>query len=401
MPRLSPAAMGPQSTAEVNAARSTLAGPLSPAPQRTWQVTPPPGSSRPPNIPPVAPRNTPAPPSAPTQPSRPPATKGNGSPPGPRPPTSANGNAAPAPSPAAEPESEGESWDKLGTDLPGSSIRAGSNPRSQRKQAAQASPRGTQAPPKSSRIALIVGLSSGGALVLVGVAIWLLFLLGVFGGHAANNSGTTALGQDVVKLSFKGGGDAATWRDAFLKVRPGGQILVRDSEIQGLLQIARTTKPPANVTIAPEGGQPLVWRPAAKFDPKDRLLNISDGVEGLVLKNIAFDGQGQIDELVLLTGTCPGLTLQNVSLEGYKKYGIRIMNCQGTEQPVKLVDVTSKNADGAQAAVWFDLLGNMSPKSNSYFLFKNCSFADPGVKASATGAPSQIKFEGGNARLDK
>jgi len=127
--------------------------------------------------------------------------------------------------------------------------------------------------------------------------------------------------------------------------RQGGyRIVVRDRVLEwsGPLVIGRGTGAmavPKDLKIETEEGAKVVWR-LKDAKPSTALLVLSNVEGGFTLRGFTFEGYGQVDNAILVTGSCPGLTLRDLKLQGFKRNAIAISNCQGSkDQPVLIKDL--------------------------------------------------------------
>jgi len=75
-------------------------------------------------------------------------------------------------------------------------------------------------------------------------------------------------------------------------------------------------------------------------------------VENVKVKNVEFDGKGIVDYGVIVSGTCPGVVLDNISVRGVKKAGFHFFNVAGdTGRPVLLDRFRVALASSNEAAV--------------------------------------------------
>src|SRR5262249_40544017 len=136
--------------------------------------------------------------------------------------------------------------------------------------------------------------------------------------------------------------------DALRAARPGSHIAVQDDFIDEQLELNGIKL----VTIETDGGKPVIWRCPEKPTDGKRLIFVSK-VDRVQLRGFTFDGRDLVEEIFLLFGECPGLTLDHVSLQGFKRYGILVANCAGRQDlPVAFQDLhlsTNKEADAGLA----------------------------------------------------
>ncbi|HEV3237480.1 MAG TPA: serine/threonine-protein kinase, partial [Gemmataceae bacterium] len=175
-------------------------------------------------------------------------------------------------------------------------------------------------------------------------------------------------------------GSFRTLREALGKAGPGDRIIVKDRVIEDSFKIDGTKNDRLrNVSIeaAAELNGPVIWRlpPSVKGGGSAHLLYV-ENVPGLTLKGFTLDGGNRINDLIVISGDCPGLTLQELTLQGFKQFAIQVMNCAGeAEKPVSLVDLTMIAAapEKPKAPIHFAVAPeNAGPKKNEFIKIRNC-----------------------------
>src|SRR5262249_15641916 len=115
---------------------------------------------------------------------------------------------------------------------------------------------------------------------------------------------------------------------------------------------------PANITVesnAP-GGKEAIWHLPANISDNAPLLTLAN-VQGLRIRGLVFDGEGRIDRLITLRGRCPGLTLENLRLQGFKRAAIGLVGCGGdADRPVVLQQLRTRAGNGAESALCLESL---------------------------------------------
>jgi len=185
-------------------------------------------------------------------------------------------------------------------------------------------------------------------------------------------------------------------RKALAQAQPGDRILLLDRvyedslELQGS-QVAR------NVTIesgAPSGEE-TVWLMPGTLTGNVPLLTLSN-VQGLCIKGIIFDAQGQSDELIRISGRCAGLKLENVQLRGFKRSGLRLTDCTAArEDPVLFsrLRIVSTAREGTEAAVLLVAQPGPEPLGNQHLVFQDCRFEGPYQSAVLAAGPVTTEFK--------
>jgi serine/threonine protein kinase len=390
MPRLSPAATGASVSSDSQLTPSgsspTISTPGS-GPRRSWQnaaavVTPRPSSN-----PPAGPTIQPSPPS-PGRDSRssghtPPRQQALTAPRLPmpvparvtKPVTGTNGKVwTAAPVVETDADEEGVPWDKLdtATNHPGAKVDTAPNsrprvPRPNRPAVVVA--RRQQSP---WWLFVVIGIAT---LAILGLVISILVALGVFGKTTRDDSNDVKLNAAPEVLHVgKEEGAFHTLAAALRQVHINGRVIVDEPIIEESLYLDNHLPPPG-VTIEAPAGKTLLWRAQENTNSAaDTLLNIN-GVEGLHLRRITFDGRDKLDKLVILTGACPHLLLEDVKLQNFTKFGLLVMNCEGTSNRRIEFANLQINCKQAEAALAFDL----NPKirevpANRHIRLRNCRF---------------------------
>jgi serine/threonine protein kinase len=120
--------------------------------------------------------------------------------------------------------------------------------------------------------------------------------------------------------------------------RPGDLIRVVDDTWEELLDWRGENGAAEDVTVegAAPGGRVVVWRSPAAGGADKPLLTISN-VAGAHLRNFALDGRDRLDELISVSGTCPGLVLEDLRLTGFRVRGVALQRCvDDANRPVEL-----------------------------------------------------------------
>jgi hypothetical protein len=127
-----------------------------------------------------------------------------------------------------------------------------------------------------------------------------------------------------------------TWTQAVRMAKPGYRIVVRDPIIEWDGGVIEPRAIPDNLTIEPDVGKIVRWRLKPGIPPR-AMLRLSN-LKGFTLRGFIFDGEGRVQDLIALSGTCPGLTLEGLTLKGFDRSAISITNCQGSgDHPVRIM----------------------------------------------------------------
>jgi eukaryotic-like serine/threonine-protein kinase len=378
MPRLSPALSPNSSAAEAPPA------PKSPVPSRTtpakenrkWQVAAPSPSPVPVAAPPAASPATPSPfPKGPAQAraEAAPAVEAKPQPPS----ASDEGRTSPAPAQNNEPadEADGLVWENLTLDTKKLAADTDTDPETPKH--ADAPPRQNNALPRPvserQRLWWVIGIV---AAILI-VALGLLLAL-TWPGPSTDNSSQKLppprFKRFVVSRSAEGA--LPNISQAIGKARPGDHVVIvlLDDIVDEKLDLTDQLTKATDITISPDGDRSVTIRFPDKHVDTRELLFVS-GLGGLHLRNIIFDGRNVVDHVALLSGYCPGLTMENVVLRGFKRLGMQIMNCGGTkEQPVVLSHVQIETDAPKESGILFSVNLQVKPAINEHIIVRNCEF---------------------------
>jgi len=387
MPRLCPAALGngPGDPSPSNGPKTPSGGPLSPAPRKVWHVSQ---------------SATPAPPTTtPTHPKSPPAhhARNTDLPRGtlnlerspstsPRRDWAAVPQAqavpvpladAPAPLPTPVPRDQGTSWKEV---LEQESTVAANQAASR---AAQRSPLSTtrrvsSLPPSVPlrKVSWVIGVSS--AIVISSVLIATV-IAWIYSGKTDHIP--PALEAPAIFHVNPHGGNNATPSIAEVLNKLRGQsktaarIIVEDdiAESDVVVDVPQ-------VVIEAQEGKTICWRPAPKAGAT-KLFAVYKA-EGVCIKGFILEGEDRLDLLVNLFHHCPGAKLEALKLQGFKKYGIWITNCEGSpDRRIEFNRLEFVTTQKEQAALFFSIepgIRDLIPKDR-YFTFHDCTFAGEGT----------------------
>lgn len=168
---------------------------------------------------------------------------------------------------------------------------------------------------------------------------------------------------------------------ALAEARSGDRIVLLDDVIEEQVHLEgkRWTR---DVIVEPSSDKStVVWKLPRGGKP-DRPLLALMRVEGLRIHNVTFDGDNQLQNLILLSGECPGVTLEEVQLRGVGKYGLRLMNCAGNgSRPITVTGLKAVASRPVEAAICFDTMPRLEPAQNKHVVIRNClfegAFGDP------------------------
>jgi len=167
---------------------------------------------------------------------------------------------------------------------------------------------------------------------------------------------------------------------------PGDHVVVMDEVIEEVLDLTALRKPIKDVTLEGDSslGKRVVWRPpppAREGQQSSQLLTLSN-CDGLLLKGFHFQGQNgshQILDLLYIFGKCPGLKLEDLVLEGFKRSAIKMGNSEGdSTRPVTFSGLHTRAPVGDKAsALAFDVQANSVLAAIKHVRVEDCLFEGP------------------------
>jgi hypothetical protein len=276
--------------------------------------------------------------------------------------------------PARE-EDDSPVWDQLAPETEEHAAHAQTTPKSGNRSASfkKLLPGSVHADKDRRKMWLVVGIV--GAVVTLGIVVICLIAF-----HKSNDPARSdnKAGSGTVRgpLVVSKNGDIRSVRQALLQAASGDHIVLRDDVIEepSLTGLGQTYKA-RNVTIETEGGKRVEWRVPDDAKADYPILEFATAEGWRLQGNIVFDGRGLVDYVVALRGDCPGLALQDVEIKGFKKAGIRVMNCAGSaDRHVQMSGLRGSGAANAEAGIAFEIRQNYRPDVIQFIDIVNCQF---------------------------
>jgi serine/threonine protein kinase len=214
------------------------------------------------------------------------------------------------------------------------------------------------------------GSVGGGCVVLLGVLV-----LALSSGKRHKVEDAPATAPPPLLVSHSGQENAfRSVGDAIRKAKDKDHILVLDN-VEEQLELTDSKK---DLVIETPPGKAIVWRFPRTIASGKELLWLN-GVGHLRIKGFTLDGRNLVDQVVRITGHCPGLTLEDVQLRGFRYFGILLANCAGrSDEPVSLVRLQAPTTDKKEAALAFVASPTVSsPRINQHIIVNDCRFDGP------------------------
>jgi serine/threonine protein kinase len=395
MPRLCPAAMGATpSESNASAPPAATAGMPSPSPRKSWQVSTTPGSrapgagtggSRPVSgskAPPSGGRDSGSGPAAPPAPNAQKAAAATAV--ADVQPTQLGGpNGKPIPTPAttdngAQGTEESVAWERLAPDTEEPSAKADTDPKATRKMPTTSGLRPTLAEYQAQQRMRLL-LVGGGVAALILVSLIVILVI-IFSGSkpTTEETGGPPPPLSVLYVSRTKEGAIRSLHEALRRAKQGNRIVVLDGPIDGNAADQFNSRiVPKDITLEAEPGATVVWRLRRGAAQAPTLLALMQ-LDGFCLRGFTFDGESRVQDLIQISGSCPGLKLENLKFQGFERRAISIGNVAGTaDRPVLLSNLDFRSAKDVETAIYFDAGKNII-----------------GIKANRHIIVSDVKFEG-------
>lgn len=121
-------------------------------------------------------------------------------------------------------------------------------------------------------------------------------------------------------------------------------------------------------------GLPVRWKPSP-VPGRTALLTIAN-VDGLVIRGFRFDGNDDaVDDMVHLSGRCPGVRFEQCSFTQYKKRAIVITDAIGAENdPITFRQARFETGQKNQRQAALHLVSTRPDVGNQHILVENCRF---------------------------
>jgi hypothetical protein len=272
-----------------------------------------------------------------------------------------------------------ESLDEVSAVAAGDTGRSGRTVPESRSNRFRAPASGT-APRPRRRMPLLLAVGALVVLVGGGVGAYFAFIRPRPSDTTATqptNNGTKRL---IVSKS-KGEGAFPTLAAAVARASVGDTIAVEEPTLtESLIRVGRR-----DITIEsalPEG-RPVALNLSTNTHGT-AVIEVTHGAEGFRLRGFVIDAQGGADFAVQMSGNVAGATLENVSVQGGKKGGVRLYNPAGQPgRPILLERVRVVVGAGQDAGVKVETQGNLTARA---LAVRNSRFEGPGHAG--------IRFEG-------
>jgi serine/threonine protein kinase len=220
---------------------------------------------------------------------------------------------------------------------------------------------------------LAIGVLSLGLLAIVVALCWWRF----GGSRRSPGAERIARAPAILIVSRSGEGAYKTVHDALVRARSGDRIVVQEPSIEEALLLDDAVSAKGVTIEGDSAGKHVVWRAPAQL-AGDRFLVLANQA-GLHIKGFTIDGDNRVPDLIVVTGRCPGLTLEDVQLQGFQHSGVTLWDCSGERAPegeiiLKSVRVLAYKKADCALRMSSDPWG---AAGNEYLTVTDCRFEGP------------------------
>jgi serine/threonine protein kinase len=202
--------------------------------------------------------------------------------------------------------------------------------------------------------------------------------------------------HDPVILKVSHSGEPGTFPNiptALLKAQPGDRIQICEEVWEEALQLTGDDGLGREVSIESglPNGKPVQWRLPGAHKEDQPLLKLS-GFTSLAIRGCVLDGQDRVQNLIVLSGSCPGLTLEDLHLKGFRRSALCFRDCQGgTDQPLSVHRIRVTPTRESVSALAFE---GRPEDGSANIAVADCRFEGPYQAAVAfTGPVSDVEFK--------
>lgn len=175
---------------------------------------------------------------------------------------------------------------------------------------------------------------SAAVLLLVGLACGIYFL---FFNKSSNpiEPPPPATARKIIVSKAGGENTVSTLREALSRAEPGCTIVIAEPRLsEPGVRLHAVKHRDLTIESAIPDSKPAIIEAAGTVPTLLDAIN----VEGLSLRNLEFDGRGVTETAIVVSGACPGTTIQNVTIRGVKSAGVELRNVRGDPNRPVVID---------------------------------------------------------------
>jgi hypothetical protein len=210
------------------------------------------------------------------------------------------------------------------------------------------------------------GIGGGVLLALIGIMVWRLLSGGT---HKELDS---LAARPPLFVNSSGQDNAFRTISQAIRTATDKDHIVVSDDIEERLELTLSKK---ELVIEAKPGKSITW----SFPRSETSGIVLNGVGNLQIRGFTFDGRNLVDQIMLITGHCPGLTLEDIQLRGFRRCGILVANCAGRKlEPVRFIHVQAPTRVTKEAAIAFTVNPAVGgPKINEHFEIRDSRFDGP------------------------
>jgi serine/threonine protein kinase len=269
-------------------------------------------------------------------------------------------------------------WESLDLESDTQSVARGDTDRTGSK--TERAPRPRRAAPAAdaprSRRKLYAGLGVLG-LVALGAGVYLAFF-----NKKPQPVPQPPGGEDPARFvvsSKPGENTVPTLREALTRANAGDTIVIAEPRLsEPTLRLNHTRHKDVTIEGVTADGKPPVIEASGDISI---MLDIGS-VEGLRLRNVEFDGIGKAGVGIQISGPCPGIVLENVTVRGVKSVAVKLQNVSGEDSRLLIDHARIQLTAPTQTAI---LLSAADRLDTRRVAVKGCRIEGPTGKAAGVG----------------
>ena len=166
----------------------------------------------------------------------------------------------------------------------------------------------------------------------------------------------------VTRAGLKG--SFTSIHDALKQAKPGDRILVTEETWEEALDLRGDNGRGVSIEGNPDAKKPVVWRTPRSHSDMQPLIRL-DGVAGVHLKGFLLDGLERIPALIVVAGTCPGATLEELHFQGFQQAAVIFDRAVATaDEPLSLKNSRIAPAKTTPSALRFEEAYHVQVRDN-------------------------------------
>jgi len=233
-------------------------------------------------------------------------------------------------------------------------------------------------PPQAGGKGMVLIFAVLGAVLLAGGAVGAYFAFFKKSAETPVTPGTTSHSHKITVSKAGGEHTVGTLREAILKANAGDTIVIAEPKlVEPMLRLNNRQHKDLTIESGTPDGKPAVIEFFAPPGSKGGVMfEVPTGVEGFRLRNVEFDGKGQAERGIQVSGLSPGTTFEHVTIRGVQKTSFYLWNVAGdAARPVTLDHVRVLLMPTSEGGIVSLASGGLD---NKFIAIKNSRVEGPG-----------------------